>query len=169
MPVEFLTDDEAAKYAAYDGAPSQADLERVFFLDDEDRALIDRRRGEHMKLGFGLQLVTVRWLGAFLEDPLDVPVAVLDFVSEQLGITARRERRPRRRRRADCDHSLVSLPGGEARNSVAVSCRAHGAGSQRVRDPGKRLDDAAGRLVDVVADVNLWFLPAKRADGSRSR
>jgi hypothetical protein len=59
----------------------------VFFLDDEDRALIDRRRGEHMKLGFSLQLVTVRWLGAFLEDPLDVPVAVLDFVSEQLGIT----------------------------------------------------------------------------------
>ncbi|MBB5785194.1 TnpA family transposase [Nonomuraea jabiensis] len=59
----------------------------MFFLDDEDRALIDRRRGEHMKLGFGLQPVTVRRLGVFLEDPLDVPVAVLDFVSEQLGIT----------------------------------------------------------------------------------
>ncbi|MEV0405330.1 Tn3 family transposase [Actinoallomurus sp. NPDC050550] len=87
MPVEFLTDDEEAAYGRYAGAPSQADLERVFFLDDEDRALIDRRRGEHMKLGFGLQLVTVRWLGVFLEDPLDVPVAVLDFVSEQLGIT----------------------------------------------------------------------------------
>ncbi|WP_171064168.1 DUF4158 domain-containing protein [Actinomadura soli] len=30
--------------------------------------------------------MTVRWLGVFLEDPLDVPAAVLDFVSEQLGI-----------------------------------------------------------------------------------
>jgi hypothetical protein len=39
-----------------------------------------------MKLGFSLQLVTVRWAGAFLEDPLDVPVVVLDFVAEQLGI-----------------------------------------------------------------------------------
>lgn len=33
-----------------------------------------------------MQLVTVRWVGAFLEDPLDVPVAVLDFVAGQLGI-----------------------------------------------------------------------------------
>jgi hypothetical protein len=84
MPVEFLTDDEAAAYDRYAGVPSRADLERVFFLDDDDRALIGRRRGEHMKLGFALRLVTVRWLGAFLEDPLDLPVMVLDFVSEQL-------------------------------------------------------------------------------------
>jgi DNA-binding transcriptional ArsR family regulator len=42
MSVEFLTDDEAA-YGRYAGAPSQADLERVFFLDDEDRTLVDRR------------------------------------------------------------------------------------------------------------------------------
>lgn len=58
----------------------------MFFLDDEDRALVERHRGEHMKLGFSLQLVTVRSVGAFLEDPLDVPVVVLDFVAEQLGI-----------------------------------------------------------------------------------
>ncbi len=85
MPVEFLTDDEAAAYGRYAGPPSQADLERVFFID-EDRALIGQRRGEHMKAGFALQLVTVRWLGTFLEDPLDVPGAVLAFVAGQLGV-----------------------------------------------------------------------------------
>ncbi len=67
MPVEFLTDDDAAAYARFVAAPSQADLERVFFLDDEDRKLVDLRRGEHMKAGFALQLVTVRRLGTFLE------------------------------------------------------------------------------------------------------
>jgi hypothetical protein len=85
MPVEFLTDDEAAGFGRYAGVPSQADLERVFFLDDEDRVLIGRHRGEHMKLGFALQLVTVRWVGALLEDPLDVPVAVLDFRRRAAG------------------------------------------------------------------------------------
>ncbi|MET9340726.1 DUF4158 domain-containing protein [Nonomuraea sp. NPDC003804] len=61
-------------------------MERVFFLDDEDRARVAQRRGRHMRLGFALQLVTVRWLGTFLEDPLDVPGAVLEFVAEQLEV-----------------------------------------------------------------------------------
>ena len=86
MPVEFLTDDEPAAYGRFAEPPSQADLERVFFLDNEDLKLVGLRRGDHMKAGFALQLVTVRWLGTFLEDPLDVPGEVLDFVAGQLGI-----------------------------------------------------------------------------------
>ncbi len=87
MPVEFLTDDEAAAYGLYAGTPSQADLDRVFFLDDDDLKLVGKHRGEHMMAGFALQLVTVRWLGTILEDPLDVPGGVLDFVAgQQLGM-----------------------------------------------------------------------------------
>jgi hypothetical protein len=59
MSVEFLTDDEVAAYGRYAGAPSQADFERVFFLDDQDRALVDLRRGDHMKAGFALPGVPV--------------------------------------------------------------------------------------------------------------
>ena len=105
MPVEFLADDEAAAYGRYAGAPSQADLERVFFLEGGDRALVDRRRGEHMKLGFALQLVTVRWLGTFLEDPLEVPGAVLDFVARQLGVADPSQvKRYTERRKTRFDH-----------------------------------------------------------------
>ncbi|MGH3200219.1 MAG: Tn3 family transposase, partial [Streptosporangiaceae bacterium] len=54
---------------------------------DEDMKLVGKHRGEHMRAGFALQLVTVRWLGKFLEDPLDVPGGVLDFVAgQQLGM-----------------------------------------------------------------------------------
>jgi TnpA family transposase len=86
MPVEFLTDDEAAAYGRYAGPPSQTDLDRVFFLDDDDLELVGRHRGEHMRAGFALQLTTVRWLGTFLEDPLDVPGEVLEFIAGQLGM-----------------------------------------------------------------------------------
>src|SRR5664279_2432911 len=81
MPVEFLSDDEAAAYDRFAGVPSRADLERVFFLDDADLDLVGKHRGEHIRAGFALQLVTVRWLGTFLEDPLDVPGVVLEFVA----------------------------------------------------------------------------------------
>jgi hypothetical protein len=32
VPVEFLTDEEAASYGRYNGSPSRAELERAFFL-----------------------------------------------------------------------------------------------------------------------------------------
>ncbi len=36
MPVDFLTDEQAAAYARFVGAPSQAELERFFLARDED-------------------------------------------------------------------------------------------------------------------------------------
>jgi len=57
MPTEFLTDDQLAQYGRFYGAPSRVQRERLFFLDDADRALIARRRRPHLQLGFALQLV----------------------------------------------------------------------------------------------------------------
>ena len=86
MPVEFLSDAEAAAYGRYDGGPSREELDRVFFLDNADRELVEKRRGEHNRLGFALQLTTARWLGVFLPDPTDVPETVLSYVARQLDI-----------------------------------------------------------------------------------
>ncbi|MGI5493917.1 DUF4158 domain-containing protein [Microtetraspora malaysiensis] len=70
------------------GSLSRVELERFFHLDDEDRRLIGKRRGDHSCLGFALQVVTVRHLGMFLADPLDVPVELVDYLAEQLGVRA---------------------------------------------------------------------------------
>ncbi|CAL9436346.1 Tn3 family transposase Tn3 [Streptomyces sp. enrichment culture] len=56
-------------------------------MDDEDRKLIGRRRGDHSRLGFALQMCTVRYIGRFLpDDPLDVPWVVVEHLAAQLGI-----------------------------------------------------------------------------------
>ncbi|TGD89058.1 Tn3 family transposase [Mycobacterium sp. TJFP1] len=68
------------------GALSRVELERFFYLDDEDRKLIAGRRRDYNRLGFALQIVTVRQLGMFLADPLDAPLELVDYLAEQLGI-----------------------------------------------------------------------------------
>jgi TnpA family transposase len=86
MPVEFLTDEEAAVFGRYAGPPARAELDRMFYLDDADMRLVAKRRGDHMRLGFALQLTTVRYLGTFLTDPLDVPPLVTEHLAGQLRI-----------------------------------------------------------------------------------
>jgi hypothetical protein len=86
VPVEFLTEDQAAAYGRFGGEPSRAELERFFFLDDSDRGRVEKRRGEHNQLGYAVQLGTVRFLGTFLTDPLDVPWSVVDYVAVQLDV-----------------------------------------------------------------------------------
>ena len=86
MPTSFLTAEQERQHGRYSGEPGPDQLVRCFHLDDADRTLIATRRWDHMRLGFAVQLGTVRFLGAFPDDPADVPAGVVADLARQLGI-----------------------------------------------------------------------------------
>lgn len=87
MPVDFLTAAQRQQYGRYPDDLVADQQAGCFYLDDTDRARIAQRRSDHTRLGFAVQLCTVRFLGTFLDDPTDVPTRVLFFIAQQLGIT----------------------------------------------------------------------------------
>ena len=87
MAVDFLTAEQKEQYGQFCGDPNKVQLIRYFHLDEADKAFIFKRRRKNNRLGFTLQLTSVRFLGTFLSDVSLAPMSVQVFVARQLSIT----------------------------------------------------------------------------------
>lgn len=65
----------APEYGLFSRELSEDELAGYFFFSEDDRARIASRREVENRLGFAVQLGTVRYLGRFSEDPSQVPAA----------------------------------------------------------------------------------------------
>lgn len=86
MPVRFLSEAHYRAYGQYTGLPSEVQLAQFFYLDEVDQDHIAMRRRNANRLGFALQLVTVRFLGTYIEDMTSIPHGVVTYVATQLEI-----------------------------------------------------------------------------------
>ena len=84
--LQFPTAVGAGDYGRFSRELSDDELAGCFFFTDDDRARIAVRRSEINRLGFALQLGTVRYLGRFLENPVEVPASVLGWTARELAV-----------------------------------------------------------------------------------
>ena len=82
-PNEVVEQLEASERLPQDIDP---DTLRYFTLTQPDLGQVDQCRGATNKLGFAVQLCTLRWRGHFLRDTREIPEPVLETLSLQLGV-----------------------------------------------------------------------------------
>ena len=75
----------ARDYGRFTRELSPDELAGCFFFSDDDRGRIAARRGDVCRLGFAVQLGTVRYLGRFLENPAEAPASVLGWTIREIG------------------------------------------------------------------------------------
>lgn len=86
MPVEFLSREQKKQYGCFSDTPNDLQLARYFHLDEFDLSLTNKKRGKHNRLGFAIQLTSVRFLGAMIQDFNQVPMLVRHYIARQLDI-----------------------------------------------------------------------------------
>jgi len=86
MPVDFVTETQVASYGQYPETLSDQDLAQYFYLDATARQQIATSRGTANRLGYALQLTSLRYLGNFPDDVRTLPAIVITYVAQQLTI-----------------------------------------------------------------------------------
>ena len=86
MPGQFLTDIERLRLTTYPAEVLPEDVTAYFTLTETDRAQLMVLRGDHNKLGWALQLCTLRFMGFCPDDLTTAPGVVVATLAQQLDL-----------------------------------------------------------------------------------
>jgi len=86
VPIGFLTDAERERLDGFPARVVPGDLDAYFTLSRADRRQVPRTTSAANRLGFALQLGTLRFLGFCPDDLNTAPEAVVAFVAKQLDV-----------------------------------------------------------------------------------
>jgi TnpA family transposase len=104
MPVSFLTHRERARYSRFPAEILPEDLSAYFTLSPSDLTEVYSQRGHHNRLGFALQLCTLRYLGFVPDDLSAAPTSVITHLAGQVGAHPGALENYGRRERTRSDH-----------------------------------------------------------------
>nr|WP_237533060.1 DUF4158 domain-containing protein [Streptomyces sp. SID685] len=88
VPTNFLSEEQRKRFGRFTEEPDEGQLAGSFLMDQTARRRAMAAKGARNRLGWALQLGTVRYLRTFLDNPEEVPAIVVDYVAEQLGLQA---------------------------------------------------------------------------------
>ena len=87
MSTSFLTAAERKRWQRFPETIPHDDLAVYFLLSADDQREVNRQREPFNRLGYALQLCTLRYLGFVPTDFTATPEVVVTFVAAQLGMT----------------------------------------------------------------------------------
>lgn len=104
----FLSDAERARLSRFPPAVPHQNLVAYFTLSAADRRQIPKTTAPPNRLGFALQLGTLRYLGFCPKDIKATPHGVVVYVAEQVGVAPDHLRAYASRSQTRTDHVLLA-------------------------------------------------------------
>jgi len=101
---DFLSDADRERLSSFPRPVSEQDLIQFFTLTSSDVGLIMQRRGEHNRVGYALQICTLRFLGFVPDDLMGIDRAVLEYLGRQLQADFRSLKEYAAREQTRSDH-----------------------------------------------------------------
>ena len=88
MRIQFLTKSERVRLNQFPTEIPREDLITFFTLTENDFSQVPPKSADYNRLGFGLQLCTLRYLGFCPDNLHQAPSQVVDYVASQLSVDA---------------------------------------------------------------------------------